>query len=100
MERRGQPRFETKLRVLSEPDEGSGLLVDLSRSGAFVAKPSKLPAVGCTVRLRVDTPGGTNHLVGFVVRYGREGFAISFDARDAATRRGIERLIELAAEPD
>ena len=93
MDKRRDPRFKTRFDALYSTgrEEGSGVLADISYSGARLEDASLLPELGTKVRLYVFIqPVQPFELIGQVVRCTKNGFAIVVDVCDAE----IERLVD------
>ncbi len=79
MENRRNPRFRARFDALytDERDQGTGILADISRSGAYLERASLRPPIGSKVRLYIFVrPVAPFEVVGEVVRHGENGFAI------------------------
>lgn len=82
----------------TERTEGSGLLRNVSRTGAFIETAQVVRAVGAAVRAEVLV--GRDHVVavaGKVARFDESGFAFRFDA---ITPDLLELLHELGVGED
>ncbi len=67
---------------------GSGVLTNISGSGAQIEETSFVPVRGELVGLSLDLPlPGASLLIGWVIRHSESGFAIEFDESDAKTQR-------------
>ena len=98
MESRKDPRFRTRFDTLygAGSSEGTGILADLSYSGARLEGVSLWPAVGLEVRLYVFIqPVAPFELVGRVIRKTESGFAIAFDLVDPDLRRLVDDVAAL-----
>ena len=91
LERRREARFPTALNAhySSGPEEGIGVLANISKSGALIEDSSVQPTVGSRVRIYVFTepvdpiaPASPYELVGRVVRHSSSGFAIEYEDAD------------------
>jgi hypothetical protein len=105
LEKRRDPRFNTAFNAhySAGPEEGIGVLANISNSGALIEGSSVLPTVGSKVRVFVFTepadpmaPASPVELVGRVVRHSSSGFAIEYDESDPE----LSRLIDEAAIPE
>jgi len=99
--RRGE-RVSTALNAhySSGPEDGIGVLVNISTSGALIEGSSVQPTVGSKVRIYVFTepedpiaPASPYELVGRVVRHSSAGFAIEYDEADPE----VNQLVDEAA---
>ena len=90
-ERRRGDRVSTALNAhySSGPEDGIGVLANISYSGALIEGSSVQPAVGTRVRIYVFTepvdpiaPASPYELVGRVVRHSSSGFAIEYEESD------------------
>ena len=80
MENSRDPRFHARFDAFCSAgrEEGSGILADISRSGARLEETSLQPEVGSKVRLYLFVrPVNPVELVGEVVRHTDSGFAIA-----------------------
>ncbi len=100
--RRRHVRFTTALNAhySSDPEEGIGVLANISYCGALVEDSSVQPSVGSRVRVYVFVepvdpiaPASPYELVGRVVRHRSSGFAIEYDDSDPE----VSLLVEKAA---
>jgi hypothetical protein len=98
-ERRRDERFSTALNAhySSGPEEGVGVLANISYSGALIEDSSLQPTVGTKVRIYVFTepedpiaPASPYELVGRVIRHSSSGFAIEYEERDPEVRRLVD----------
>ncbi len=98
-QRRGD-RIPTALNAhySSGPENGIGVLANISYSGALIEGSSVQPSVGSRVRIYVFTepvdpiaPASPYELVGRVVRHSRSGFAIEYDDSDPEVRLLVEK---------
>lgn len=102
MNRRSHPRFKTRFDVLCSAGEreGSGTLVDISRSGACLGGSSHVPEMGTKVRLYVFIqPVCPFELAGEVVRIEETSFAIRYDNLDPEVGRLVDDVAALVARP-
>ena len=81
-ERRDAPRLPGRVCFSAGRSEGSGLIEDLSLSGAHVAEASCSPELGSRVRLFFATKESEAPLYAFgtVVRRGPTSFVLRFEA--------------------
>ena len=102
VERRRGERASTALNAhySSGPEDGIGVLVNISYSGALIEDTSVQPAVGTRVRIYVFTepidpiaPASPYELVGRVVRHSSSGFAIEYEDPDPE----VNQLVDKAA---
>ncbi len=88
-------RIETRFETLYSAgrEEGSGVLVNISYSGALLESTSMCPKVGSDVRVHVfyqhEAPV---EAIGRVVRHTGSGFAIEFAELDPKIRDLVETL--------
>jgi hypothetical protein len=102
VERRNHPRFRTRFDALcsSGEREGSGTLVDISRSGARLDSDNLLPELGTKVRLYVFIlPVSPFELSGEVVRAEGTSFAIRYSNLDPEIGRLVDDVAALVAGP-
>ena len=82
MTKRKHPRYKTRFDALcsSGREEGSGVLVDISYSGARIEESTIQPPASARVRLYVFLqPVNPFELIGTVVRSSRAGFSIEYE---------------------
>ncbi len=100
VEKRRGDRVLTALNAhySSGPEEGIGVLANISNSGALIEDSSVQPTVGSRVRIYVFTepadpiaPASPYELVGRVVRHSSSGFAIEYDDSDPEVRLLVEK---------
>ncbi len=100
-EKRREPRFSTALNAhySTGPEEGIGVLANISNSGALVEGSSVRPTVGSKVRIYVFTepvdpiaPASPYELVGRVIRHSHSGFAIEYEESDPEVCRLVEQV--------
>ena len=88
-------RIETRFETLYSAgrEEGSGMLVNLSYSGALLESTSLSPKVGSDVRIHVfyqrEAPV---EAIGRVVRHAGSGFAIEFAEPDPMVRKLVDAI--------
>jgi hypothetical protein len=101
-ERRRGVRVSTALNAhySSGPEDGIGVLANISYSGALIEGSSVQPSVGSKVRIYVFTepvdpiaPASPYELVGRVVRHSSSGFAIEYEDADPE----VNQLVDEAA---
>jgi hypothetical protein len=101
-EKRSGERFATALNAhySAGPEDGIGVLSNISYSGALIEGSSLKPTVGTKVRIYVFAesedpiaPASPCELVGRVVRHSSAGFAIEYEETDPE----VSHLIENAA---
>ena len=80
------------------PEDGIGVLANISYSGALIEGSSVQPSVGFRVRIYVFTepidqlaPASPYELVGRVVRHSSSGFAIEYEAADPEVRQLVDK---------
>jgi hypothetical protein len=98
--KRRDPRFCTSLNAhySAGPEEGIGVLANVSYSGALIEGSSVQPIVGSRVRVYVFpepvdpiAPASPYELVGRVVRHSASGFAIEYEERDPEVRALVDK---------
>ena len=98
-ERRRGERVSTALNAhySSGPEDGIGVLANVSYSGALIEDSSVRPTVGSKVRIYVFTepvdpiaPASPYELVGRVVRHSSSGFAIEYEDADSEARQLVD----------
>jgi hypothetical protein len=102
MNKRKHPRFDTRFDALFSTgrEEGAGVLVDISRSGARLEQSSLRPPIGSSVRLYVFVqPVSPFELIGTVVRSEDEGFSIAYDVESAEVRLLVDDVAALVSRP-
>jgi len=100
--RRSHPRFATRFDVLCSTGEreGSGTLVDISRSGARLDTTGHLPELGTKVRLYVFIqPVCPFELAGEVVRIEGASFAIRYSNLDPEIGRLVDDVAAVVMRP-
>ncbi len=106
VEKRRAPRYVTALNAHynAGPEEGIGVLANVSRSGALIEGSSVQPTVGSRVRVYVFpetvdpiAPASPYELVGRVVRHSPSGFAIEYEESDSEVRLLVDKA---AADAD
>ena len=99
LEKRRDARFLTALNAhySSGPEEGIGVLTNISNSGALIEDSSVQPTVGSRVRIYVFVepvdpiaPASPYELVGRVVRHSSSGFAIEYEDTDPEVRQLVD----------
>ena len=99
LERRRGNRVSTALNAhySSGPEEGIGVLVNISYSGALIEDSSVQPTVGSKVRIYVFVeptdpiaPASPYELVGRVIRHSSSGFAIEYEESDPEVRQLVD----------
>jgi hypothetical protein len=103
-ERRRGDRVPTALNAhySSGPEDGIGVLANVSYSGALIEGSSVQPTVGSRVRVYVFTepvdpiaPASPYELVGRVVRHSSSGFAIEYEDADPEVRQLVDEAATL-----
>ncbi len=81
----------------SGPEEGIGVLANISYSGALIEGSSVQPTVGSRVRIYVFTepidpitPASPYELVGRVIRHSSSGFAIEYEDAEPEVRQLVD----------
>ncbi len=73
--------------------KGSGLLVDISDSGALVEEASFFPVRGELIGLAIEIPVvESGLLIGWVSRHTDKGFAIEFDVSSPQSKRLVKEI--------
>jgi len=99
LERRRGDRIPTALNAhySSGPEEGIGVLANISYSGALIEDSSVRPSVGSRVRIYVFTepvdpiaPASPTELVGRVIRHSSSGFAIEYEDAEPEVRQLVD----------
>ena len=102
VDKRRAERVPTALNAhySSGPEDGIGVLANISYSGALIEGSSVQPTVGSKVRIYVFTepvdpiaPASPYELVGRVVRHSSSGFAIEYEDPDPE----VSQLVDKAA---
>lgn len=100
MEHRKSPRFRARFDALcaSGKQQGAGVLVDISHSGARLEETSMQPEPGTKIRLYVFVqPVSPFELVGHVVRCNENGFAIEYTVESLDVQRLVDDVAALVA---
>ncbi len=100
--RRKHPRFKARFDTLcsSGRQEGAGVLVNISYSGARLEDASLQPELGTTLRLYVFVqPVSPFELEGEVVRVYDGGFAIEYSLESPEVRRLVDDVAAIVATP-
>jgi hypothetical protein len=103
MDKRRDPRFKTRFDALYSlgHEEGSGVLADLSYSGARLDNASLKPEPGTKVCLYVFVqPIQPFELAGHVVRHTEDGFAIEVDVCDAEIQHLVDDVRAIVTAPE
>lgn len=91
--RRGEARVQTRFESLYSAGrtEGTGMLSDISYSGAHLEGATEQPEIGKLLRIYVFIqPVSPFELVGTVVRYTETGFAIEFTQLSDEIKRFVD----------
>jgi hypothetical protein len=91
--RRRDGRVQTQFESLYSAgrSEGTGVLSDISYSGALIEGVSLKPEIGKPLRIYVFVqPVAPFELVGTVVRHTKTGFAIEYPTPSEAVRRFVD----------
>jgi hypothetical protein len=102
VERRKSPRFRARFDALysSGPEEGAGVLAEISYAGVRLDHTSLRPEVGTRVILYVFVqPISPFELAGRVVRHTEKGFALEIDPLDDETRGLVDDVAAIVAVP-
>jgi hypothetical protein len=100
MEQRKHPRFKARFDTLcsSGRKEGTGILVDVSYSGARLEETSLAPDLGTVVCLYVFVqPVSPFELIGHVVRRGPSSFAIEYTVDSPEVRRLVDDVAAIVS---
>jgi len=102
LDRRWDSRIRTHFEILysSGREDGSGILANISYSGALLTQASVLPRLGSQVRvfvlLREDSPF---EVEGKVIRHVEDGFAIEYAYLGPELRRLVDDAAAVVANP-
>ncbi len=91
--RRRDGRIPTQFESLYSAgrSEGTGVLVDISYSGALIEKSTLKPELGKAMRVYVFVqPVAPFELTGTVVRHTEDGFAIAYETPSEEIRRFVD----------
>lgn len=91
--RRSKGRVTTRFESLisSGRTEGTGVLADISYTGALVEDSTFMPELGKTMRLYVFVqPVAPFEVIGTVVRHTETGFAIEYEQLSDEVRRLVD----------
>jgi len=99
-ERRRGSRIRTRFETVypGGRQDGSGILSEISYSGALLTGTSLQPRLGSNVRVHVLL-SEPFEVVGKVVRYLEGGFAIEYSDLDPELRRLIDDAAAIVGEP-
>ena len=100
--RRKHPRFRARFDALCAlgRQEGAGVLVDISYSGAHLEEASIQPELGTHVRLYIFVqPVSPFELEGEVVRLTGTGFAIEYSLENPEIQRLVDDVAAIVAAP-
>ncbi len=103
IDRRKQGRVKTRFESLYSAGraEGTGMLADISYSGAQFVGVSLKPEIGKSLRIYVFVqPVAPFEIVGTVVRHTEDGFAIEYSAIDDELRRFVDDAAALVNVPN
>ena len=96
---RRDSRVRTQFETLSS--SGTGVLQDISYSGAQIGEISKPPEIGSDITLYVFLqPINPIELVGTVVRHTENGFAIEYKDVNPEVRRLVDDAAAIVRAPD
>jgi PilZ domain-containing protein len=102
LDRRWDSRIRTHFEIMysSGREDGSGILADISYSGALLIRASVQPRLGAEVRVYVllvdDSPF---EIVGKVVRHVEDGFAIAYANLGSELRGLVDDAAAVVANP-
>ena len=102
MDHRYSPRFSTRFVSVYAADqrEGSGVLTEVSYTGACLADASFRPDLNSPIRLQVMIRSITPfELQGHVARYTKSGFAIQYDLSDPSIRHLVDDVAAMVEIP-
>jgi hypothetical protein len=100
--RRRDDRVQTRFESLYSAgrSEGTGILTDVSYSGAMIVGTTDKPEIGKPLRIYVFVqPVAPFELVGTVVRHTEDGFAIEYPTLSEETRRFIDDAAAVVGTP-
>ena len=103
MDKRRNPRFRTRFDALYSlgSEEGSGVLTDLSYSGARLENATLAPEPGTKVRLFIFIqPIQPFELIGHVVRHTEDGFAVEVDVPDPEIQHLVDDVRAIVTAPE
>jgi hypothetical protein len=101
-ERRSEGRVRTRFETLlsSGRHEGTGVLADISYSGALIEEATFQPEMGKELRVYVFVqPVSPFELRGVVVRHTERGFAIRTETADPEIRRLVDDAAAIVNVP-
>jgi hypothetical protein len=101
--RRREGRVRTKFEALYSAGrlEGTGVLQDLSYSGAHFEEVSLRPDIGLEIRAYIFIqPVSPLELVGRVVRHSENGFAIEYKVSDPEVQRLVDDVAAIVCPPN
>jgi hypothetical protein len=102
-ERRRETRVQTRFESLYSAGrgEGTGVLSDISYSGAQIHGASLLPELGKELRIYVFVqPMAPFELVGTVVRRTENGFAIEYELQSPELKQFVDDAAAMVSPPD
>ena len=102
MDNRKNARYPTRFDALfsSGPAEGTGVLADLSHTGACLEGVSLWPTIGTEIRLYVFIqPVAPFEIVGRVVRKTESGFAIALEVEGEDLRHLVDDVAAIVTVP-
>ncbi len=100
--KRGEGRVRTQFETLYSAGrtEGAGIIADISYSGALISEASLRPDIGDKLRLYVFVqPVSPFELIGSVVRYTEDGFAIEYEVSDPDVCRLVDDAAAIVNAP-
>jgi hypothetical protein len=101
-EKRRDSRVPTRLETnySSGREDGSGILANISYSGALLKETSSLPRIGSLVRVHILLSEHSHFvIVGQVVRHVEGGFAIEYSDLDPEVRRLVDDAAAIVGTP-
>jgi len=103
MERRRHLRLKIRFDTLysAGPNEGSGVLTEISHTGARIEEVMNPPKEGTLVRIYIFIqPVAPFEVAGHVARVDENGFAIHYDNFDDDVRRLVEDVSAIVGGSD
>lgn len=101
-QRRRETRVQTRFESLYSAgrSEGTGVLADISYTGALIVSASSSPDVGKQLRIYVFIqPVAPFELVGTVVRHTEDGFAIKYSGQTKELKRFVDDIAAMVGVP-
>ena len=101
-EQRRETRVQTRFESLYSAGrtEGTGILADVSYTGALILNASSSPEIGKQLRIYVFIqPVAPFELVGTVVRHTEGGFAIEYSGQSDELKRFVDDVAAMVDVP-